>query len=300
MKALDQIMEQIAEANPIHAKKLRKNLGKQEQSYLDKTNDFLEEYISFAGRLGKDLEFGVECYLRMLSDFTQEYISFMNTGEYSTKSFEDANRRVYNNPDVMEYYMHGLLLSQVLWVHHNDIVLFFQKHLQESKGKVNRYLEIGAGHGMYISEAIKVFGNGVTYDVVDISPTSIELSQNFIKDDQVNYILSDIHDYTPSQKYDFITLGEVIEHVEKPVELLQVIKSMLTEDGCLFLTTPANAPAIDHIYLFNNAEDIRDVLKEAGFEIEHEIAKFVEDVPKEMAEKMKITLMYGAFLRVKK
>ncbi|MEZ4923798.1 MAG: class I SAM-dependent methyltransferase [Crocinitomicaceae bacterium] len=292
-------MEQIAEANPIHAKKLRKNLGKQEEAYLRKANDFLEEYVDFASRLGKDLEFGVECYLRMLSDFTQEYVSFMNSGEYTTKSFEDANRRVYNNPDVMEYYMHGLLLSQVLWVHHNDIVLFFQKYLPDYNGNVERYLEIGAGHGMYISEAMKVFGPKVTYDVVDISPTSIELSKNFIKSDQVNYVLSDIYDYQPDQKYDFITLGEVIEHVEQPVELLMAIRSMLAPDGCLFLTTPANAPAIDHIYLFRNAQEIRDVLKEGGFEIVHEITKFVEDVPKEIAEELKITLMYGAFLKVK-
>jgi 2-polyprenyl-3-methyl-5-hydroxy-6-metoxy-1,4-benzoquinol methylase len=127
------------------------------------------------------------------------------------------------------------------------------------------------------------------------------LSKRFIKNDKVNYILSDIFDFEPEndEKYDFITLGEVLEHVEKPVALLKKIRSLLKPNGVLFLTTPANAPAIDHIYLFRNAEEIREVIYEGGFNIEKEITKFVEDVSPEMAEKLKITLMYGALLNQK-
>ncbi len=301
MKILDTIISKIENVNPVHAKKLKTNMSKQSPEYIQKANQFLEEYEVFAKDLNKDLDYGVDCYLKMLSDFTQEYMSFLRTDEYSTKSFEDAKKRVYNNPDVMEYYMHGLLLSQVLWVHHNDIFLFFQNNLPHYKNQVNHYLEIGAGHGMYISEALSIFNKNTKFDVVDISPTSIELSKRFIKNDNVNYILSDIFDFTPqdNDKYDFITMGEVLEHVEKPVELLKKIKSLLKPNGVLFMTTPANAPAIDHIYLFRNAEDIRQVIYEGGFNIEKEITKFVEDVSPEMAEKLKITLMYGAFLTQK-
>ena len=91
----------------------------------------------------------------------------------------------------------------------------------------------------------------------------------------------------------------MLEHVEKPVALLKKIRSLLKPNGVLFLTTPANAPAIDHIYLFRNAEEIREVIYEGGFNIEKEITKFVEDVSPEMAEKLKITLMYGALLNQK-
>lgn len=298
MNKIDEIISKIETVNPVHAKKLKMNMGKQTQEYIDKTNSFLNDYEVFVKDLNKDLDFGIDCYLRMLSDFTQEYMSFLRTGEYTTKSFEDANDRVYNNPEVMEYYMHGLLISQVLWVHHNDIFLFFQNNLPLYKNQVKSYLEIGAGHGMYISEAINIFDDNTRFDVVDVSPTSIELSKRFIKNNKVNYILSDIFDFEANNgKYDFITLGEVLEHVEKPVELLKKISSLLKPNGVLFLTTPANAPAIDHIYLFRNADEIRQIISQGGFKIKKEITKFVEDVSPEMAEKLKITLMYGALLK---
>lgn len=297
---LNYILEKIREANPIHFKKLRKNLKKQNESYLLKANDFFNKYQKFALDNGKDLDFGIACYLKMLSDFTRETVLFMETGEYSTKSFADADERVYNNPEVMEYYMHGLLISQFLWVHHNDIHEFFIQHLGNFKTNTFNYLEIGAGHGMYISEAIRIFGSNVNYDVVDISPTSIEISKQFIDKPTVEYHLSDIFDYRPNKKYDFITMGEVLEHVEEPIKLLQQIKELLHPDGCLFMTTPANAPAIDHIYLFRNAQEIIDICHKAGFEVVYEYQKYVEDVPKEIAERMKITLMYGAFLKIKK
>ncbi len=297
MNYLDDIIAKIATENPVHGKKLRKNIGKQSQEYKDKANEFFSTYISFAKKTDKDLDYGIACYLRMLADVNQEYIAFLETGEYTTKSFEDANRRVYNNPEVMEYYMHGLLMSQYLWVHHNDIYKFFVGNITKHKTEVSNYLEIGAGHGMYISEATKLLSDTTSFDVVDISPTSLEISKSFIEKQDINYMLSDIYEYEPSEKYDFITMGEVLEHVEDPISLLKCVSGLLKDSGTLFITAPANAPAIDHIYLFKNAEDIRDVITAAGLTITKEYAEFVEDVSPEIAEQYKIALMYGAFLK---
>tara|TARA_R110001592_G_scaffold173524_4_gene412163 strand:- start:3 stop:902 length:900 start_codon:yes stop_codon:yes gene_type:complete len=297
MNYLEDIIIKIAVENPVHGKKLKKNIGKQTQEYKNKANEFFGTYIDFAKKSDKDLDYGVACYLRMLADVNQEYIAFLETGEYTTKSFEDANRRVYNNPEVMEYYMHGLLMSQYLWVHHNDIYKFFVGNIIAYKNDVKRYLEIGAGHGMYISEATKLLSSDTVYDVVDISPTSLEISKSFIAKKDINYMLTDIYEYEPSEKYDFITMGEVLEHVEDPISLLKCVASLLKDDGTLFITAPANAPAIDHIYLFKNAQDIRDVITKAGLKVEIEHAEYVEDVSPEIAEQFKIALMYGAFLK---
>lgn len=300
MSEIDIIIKHIEEVNPVHAKKIKKNFKNQDQEYLDKANSFFKDYVSFAHDCGKDLEFGINSYLRFISDITQEYLFLLKTGKYSSKSFEEVNKKVYNNPEVMEYCIHGLLLSQYLWVHHNDIFIFFKKNLVNYLNKVESYLEVGAGHGLYISEAIDALKKGVNFDIVDLSPTSIDLAKKFIKNNKVNYILSDIFDYKPQKKYDFITMGEVLEHVENPIALMEGVKSLLNEDGCLFMTTPANAPSIDHIYLFNNADEIREIIELSGFEIINEYAEYVEDVSKEIAEKHKITLMYGAFLKIKK
>jgi len=87
-------------------------------------------------------------------------------------------------------------------------------------------------------------------------------------------------------------MGEVLEHVEQPVELLKKLHALLDDNGKIFITTPTNAPAIDHIYLFNNAEDIREVIIKAGFKIEKEQCIYSEDLPKELLEKYKISMMF--------
>ena len=85
-----------------------------------------------------------------------------------------------------------------------------------------------------------------------------------------------------------------MEHIEDPVKLLKKIYTLMTDDGKLFITTPTNAPAIDHIYLFQNADDIRAVIRAAGFEIRDELCFFSEDVSAEIAAKYKISMMYAS------
>ena len=133
-------------------------------------------------------------------------------------------------------------------------------------------------------------------DLLDISKSSIDMARQFLNSDRVRYIQQDIFTFNPETKYDFITLGEVLEHVENPVNLLLAVAKLLSKDGKLFVTVPANAPSIDHIYLFNNADEIRDVIHAANFRIIDETTAYAEDVSKEKAEKFKVAMMYGAFL----
>src|SRR6185312_17119874 len=111
-------------------------------------------------------------------------------------------------------------------------------------------LEVGVGHGFYLSKALEILDNATAVTAVDISETSIEMAQNFVNDSRVAYKLKYIFDFNNDEKYDFITLGEVLEHMEDPLTLLLKLNELLSDDGTLFFTTPTNAPAIDHIYLF--------------------------------------------------
>jgi 2-polyprenyl-3-methyl-5-hydroxy-6-metoxy-1,4-benzoquinol methylase len=97
--------------------------------------------------------------------------------------------------------------------------------------------------------------------------------------------------------YDFITMGEVLEHVEDPVKLLSRLKDFLTDDGIAFITTPTNAPAIDHISLFESVQEIRTIIHKAGFDIVSERSFPSEDVTPEEADNLKIAILYGAFLK---
>jgi trans-aconitate methyltransferase len=136
----------------------------------------------------------------------------------------------------------------------------------------------------------------VNLNFLDVSSTSISIARNFIRNDSVKFINADIMGFDPDDKFDFISMGEVLEHVEQPLELLIKLHGLLNDAGHLFITTPTNAPAIDHIYLFNNFDEVRSMLKESGFKIIEETTTYAEDAPEEIIERMKVTGMYGAIL----
>ncbi len=297
---LEYIVERISSENPLHCKKIKKNIKKFDELYFERANLFLKKYELLLLSENKSIDYAIDCYLQMLADVNFESVRFQETGEYSSKSFEDVNMRVYNNPEVMEYYMHGLLMSQFLWKHHYDILLWFNQIISKNRDIVNNYLEVGGGHGLYISEATEIIGNHANYDLVDISKSSLDIAKKMISNENVNAILTDVFEFFPTKKYDFITMGEVLEHVEEPVKLLQKLQSLLSENGKLTITTPTNAPAIDHIYLFKNADEIRKVISDAGFDIEEEFCVYSEDVSPEIAERLNISMMYAAVLVKKK
>ncbi len=297
--SLDYIIEQIRIKDPLHSKRIQKNLKSFDDEFRERADEFLTKYEALLKNDSKTFDYAIDCYVKMLADFSFESIQFLKTGEYTSKSFEEVNQRVYANPDIMEYYMHGLLMSQFLWKQHYDILLWFNKIIGANCKNISNYLEVGGGHGLYISEALKLIGDQANYDLVDISESSLSIAKKMISNDIVTPIHTDVFEYFPSKKYDFITMGEVLEHVEEPVKLLQKLGDLLSDNGKLLITTPTNAPAIDHIYLFRNAEEIRNVISEAGFNIEEELCIFSEDVTPEIAERFKISMMYAGVLTKK-
>lgn len=297
MSKIAYIIEFIASRNPVHAKKLRQNLTCLGELYDIRAEAFLGRYELLLSREGRDLDFAIECYLKMIADFTMETIRFRKTGQYSSRSFAEVNARVYANPAVMEYYMHGLLLSQFLFKHHYEMFCFFCGELGKRQACARHYLEVGGGHGMQLAEAARVLGEGTTLTAVDISRTSLELARQLTANDRILFVHSDIFKFIPERKFDFITIGEVIEHLEDPAALLRCAAGLLADDGRLFVTAPTNAPAIDHIHLFRNAGEIRQLILGAGFAIETEFFRYAEDMPAQQAEELKVTLLYGATLR---
>lgn len=296
---MEYIIDQIQVKNPLHSKKIHKNLEQFDDDYYRRAEEFFMKYKALLNSEGRSFDYAIESYLKMLADVNFESLHFLRTGEYTSKSFEEVNKRVYDNPQVMEYYMHGLLLSQFLWKQHYNVLLWFHKIIKQNCQNIKYYLEVGGGHGLYISEALKLIGESIKYDLVDISKTSLDMAKKMISNEMVTPTLTDIFDYSPQVKYDFITMGEVLEHVEDPVQLLKKVHTLLSDTGKLVITTPTNAPAIDHIYLFKDADDIREVVYESGFQIGEELCIFSEDVSPKIATELKVSMMYAGVLTKK-
>jgi 2-polyprenyl-3-methyl-5-hydroxy-6-metoxy-1,4-benzoquinol methylase len=137
--------------------------------------------------------------------------------------------------------------------------------------KIN-YLEVGPGHGIFFMIAMNC-QCAHSYDAIDISPTSVKMTNDMLdsgyfgKFSNYNITERDFLRFNPPQQYDFLVMGEVIEHVEQPLEFLKKAYTITTEQPFVFVTTCINAPEIDHIYLFSTINEVYELIAATGFRI---------------------------------
>jgi ubiquinone/menaquinone biosynthesis C-methylase UbiE len=258
----------------------------------------LARFEGFLAGQAKPLDHGIDCHLKLCSAMMQERMEFLRSGRYANSSFADVEQRVYANPEIMEYHMYGLVFSQFLWKDQYARLEFFCNGLPLYREQIDSYLELGGGHAMYISSAADILRPDTHFELIDISPTSMELARAMSPNDRIQYHLCNVFDFPADRKYDFVVAGEILEHLEEPRKLLARIRQMLSPRGHAFITTPVNAPTVDHIYLFNHAREIREMFRSEGFVIESEATRYAEDVTAAQAEKLKIPQMFAAFVRV--
>ncbi|MES2702318.1 MAG: class I SAM-dependent methyltransferase [Bacteroidota bacterium] len=297
---LQQILDQVKEKNPMHYKKLIRSTNFNDEQFMQRAEDFFRRYDELLERRGLTMDYAIDCYLQMGHDMMYEQIRYLETGKYSCTSFEEVNARVYANPDTMVYYMWGLLLSQYLWEHHYKILEFFYQNISKYSENVKEVLEIGGGHGLYANEIFGAFKFDFNYTMVDISETSIEMAKNFTPGLPINFINEDAYKFESDKKYDFIIMGEVLEHVEDPLTLLKKLHSLGSDNATAFITVPCNAPAIDHIYLFRSPAELHAIYNEAGWDVVMDVAASSESRRSTAVDDPMIPIMHAAFLQKKK
>jgi hypothetical protein len=89
----------------------------------------------------------------MCADMVNCQLFFMLTGKYP----KENNYKFIGNRDnekEMKSYMIGLALSQFLWSTHFEMYSFFKMHVRKFSKKIEKYLEIGPGHGLFFKAAI--------------------------------------------------------------------------------------------------------------------------------------------------
>lgn len=294
------ILDKIEAKNTNHALKLRKNLKEFGDEYFQLANPFYQKYENYLATKNLTLDNGIDFYLKMIDAMLEERVNFIKKGAYSNSSFADVEKNVYAQSDVMTYHMHGLVFAQFLWFDQYERIKFFVDNIQKYFESGKTYLEIGGGHGLYIYEALQILPKDTKFDLVDISESSLDIAKGILDTDNINYYFKNFFDFTNDDIYDFVTIGEVLEHLEEPIRMLEKIGKHLGENGICYVTTPINAPMIDHIYLFRNEQEIIDLFNQAGFKIVEEKVVISEKISPEKAVRFKVPIMYAAFIKNKK
>lgn len=142
-------------------------------------------------------------------------------------------------------------------------------------GRQGRLLDVGSGNGGFLkmAEAAGWSAHGIDFDPVAVAESRRQ------------GLAVDLGDFdrlkAQAQSYDWITCSHVLEHVHEPQKLLQLLHSLLTPGGTLWLQTP-NLDSIGHKTYGSQwvgidpprhltlltLRSLRDTLENAGFKTE--------------------------------
>jgi len=237
------------------------------KNYLEFSNVILKDYF------GNDVEKkskAIDSFIKYSNEFLFLQVKLKKTGRYLYQTFSEIEENVYQSKLMDDYYLDGLLLSQFFWPNHYKILEHLQCHVANSS--YSSVLDAPCGSGLQAAVIASEIP-GAKIDCVDLSPFSLNFTRRLIDGlgmghKSLTYKVQNIFDTTG--KYDFICCGELLEHLESPTTLLATLKSLLNQDGRIYLTTAIYAAAIDHLYLFHSVKEVRDMIKEF-FYIESEI-----------------------------
>jgi len=231
----------------------------------------------------------IDAFARVSFDFMRLQARFMLTGKYAATGNPEYLHELYQDDAKMEgYYLDGLLLTYVLWPNHAK---FFSLFLNSFVPKFSNQLginfgEIGVGHGLMASTIIEEH-NSIRYTALDISGSSLKFTrQSFELLNSGDNLICKKIDATKSElpaelleHFDAFICCEVLEHVRNPEKMLENIKRMMKPGATLLVTTVCNMEAEDHIYLFNNVDEVQQMISKAGFKIVSQVSVGLEGYP---------------------
>jgi 2-polyprenyl-3-methyl-5-hydroxy-6-metoxy-1,4-benzoquinol methylase len=297
---LQKIINLISQQNPLQKKRIRNFLRSQNREYWDFAEN-LSGILNYSFLVDDDKrKQAASAYNKMCMDFLREQIRFRKTGVYLINDASVAADQVYDDIVVMRYYMVGLLISYLFWPNHYELFRFFKNNLSYAKS-AKSFLEVGVGHGLFTSHMLRSFPD-IQATAVDISETSIKTAKEIlntfqVNENDINFIHGDYLEVNfEGNGFDFIIMGEVLEHVNNAPDFMARTKKLLNKGGSIFLSTCANSPALDHVYHFKSADEIRSLIQGHGFDIISDLALPAENVPPELWSTELTTINYCALL----
>jgi len=289
---LQTILESLAKLRPSHAAKLSGLLPLENTFYLGQANLFLSKWFARPGAW--KLEQSLQAYAALLEEMELLQADYARTGVYSNTSFAEVEANFYRDTKRMRMHLEALAIAQFLWIDQWERFTFFSEWIEEMSPIV--HLEVGPGHGLYLDKTVRSTRHaGTRITAIDVSPESLETARA-IAGDSIQFIATDFLKWNPAGAFDTLTMGEVLEHVENPIEFLEHAARALRKNGTMFISSPIHAPMPDHITAYPDIDALRLLLRESGFRICREHVCAVDRIPLELAQRFLKPIMYSAIL----
>lgn len=232
-----------------------------------------EETLAHVCPTSEALSHAAKGYALFAIDHLRRQRQFERDRQYAVTSYAEAAQQVYLDEEYMRVrYLPGMLVAHFLWLHEYQHMRFFD-HAFVSQIELRPetvVAEAGVGSGVYSRRVLQRVpaARGVGYD---ISPSSSAFAEDHMRafgvEDRYQGVLADVM-AGELQPADWLICVEVLEHLEDPVAWLSRLREALVPGGRAFITAALNAAQLDHIYLYENSEQVIGHLGAAGFAVE--------------------------------
>ena len=134
---------------------------------------------------------------------------------------------------------------------------YVKREIKKYAAKFNpvKFYDAGAGFGQYTEYLLKVAPQANVL-AVDIDKKGIEILGEYAQDrwkDRVQTVAADLQTYTPQEKYNLFIAIDILEHIERDVDVLKNLRSAAEESGILVISTPSRTKEAEF-----TAEHFRD------------------------------------------
>ena len=214
----------------------------------------------------------VDAFARFSSDVILAQARYEAAGRYENSSHEECNAAVYSRPEVMDDYLWGVFLTNFLWAHHMELSLFFRDRFLARLPAAPEIVEIAPGHGGWGCWAL-ANRRDARLTGFDISPSSMAIAARVAEaagvSDRAAYFLRDALDLgaMPRASADAVICSFLIEHLERPERLVEVIAHLLVPGARGFLTGALTAAQVDHVFEFRRESELVAMCERHGLRV---------------------------------
>jgi SAM-dependent methyltransferase len=214
----------------------------------------------------------VDAFVGFTTDVNMAQGRYEASGSYEHKSYRECYEAVYADKSAMDDYLWGVYLTNFLWVHHLDISGFFETRFVAKLPARAALIEIAPGHGGWGLLAIHRRPDA-RLEGFDISPSSIEIARSLAAAaglaDRSRYELRDALELTshPPGVADACICNFLVEHLEEPDKLFEVIHHVLAPGGKAFISGALTAAQVDHIFELRRESELVVLAERHGLRV---------------------------------
>lgn len=234
-----------------------------------------EQFLGWVARIHGNEGWAPRCvdaFARFSTDVILSQARYEAAGRYENSSYADCNAAVYSRPEVMDDYLWGVFLTNFLWAHHMELSLFFRDRFLARLPSASKIVEIAPGHGGW---GVWALTNRPDARLVgfDISPSSMDIAALMAGaagvSDRATYTLRDALDLgaMPQASADAVICSFLIEHLEQPERLVEVIAHLLKPGARAYLAGAITAAQVDHIFEFRRESELVVMCEKYGLRV---------------------------------